>query len=119
MPLPMMVAKATMGLGGCEGKEIQNDHDDDGHAGHAGQQVLQDPLDVKALALLHRSGHTVGTAQADQGVAHVKEAGGHIAQGAQEILGEGHGEGADVVAGDIQNAEGLGLLALLFIDQGA
>ena len=82
-----------------------------GHEGDGGGQAFDNPLQVHAFALLYGQGYPVGTAQTDEGIAHIKEAGGNHTHSPQEALGKGHGEGADIVAGGIENGEGLFLLA--------
>ncbi len=73
-------------------------------------QRLQHPLRVKAFAVFHGRGHAVGTAEADEGIAHVEQGRSQHAHGAKKALGEGQGKGANVVAGDVQNFKGLLLL---------
>ena len=87
-------------------QQVQQDHQDVGHEGHGPAQSPDDPLEVKALAILHRGGHAEGTAQADEGIAAVEQTGGDDAHGTQEALGKGHGEAADVVARQVQDVKG-------------
>ena len=83
--------------------QIQHQHQGIGQKWQGCQGRFQHPAKVRLTPLLHRPGNAERAAEADEGIAHIKNAGDQHAHRPQKALGKGQGKGADIIARQILN----------------